>query len=194
MCVEQDRDRTLVSQAAEGDRASFDELWREYQPRLLRYLASLGLRDGEDVAAQTWLEVFQKLHSLDERPGSFRRLLFTVARRRMVDEARRRTRHNETVEDGVVASAESQAMELEAALALLAKLPPAQAEVVSLRVIGGLSAAEVGEITGQSEGAVRLMGHRALSALRAELMTDESHSDHLSISSNEHRSSHDVRA
>lgn len=168
-----DEDSALVRRAAEGDRVAFDELWHEYQPRLLRYLSSLGLRDGDDVAAQTWMEAFQALGSLDDRPGAFRRLLFTIARRRMVDEARRRTRHVEAELVGDVAvSAEAEHMELGAALELLAGLPPAQAEVVALRIIAGFSAAEVGEITGRTEGAVRVMAHRALSALRAAMATE----------------------
>ncbi|MGI9622093.1 MAG: RNA polymerase sigma factor [Acidimicrobiales bacterium] len=170
-----DRDFSLVGRAADGDRAAFDELWHEYQPRLLRYLSSLGLRDGDDVAAQTWMEAFQALGSLDDRPGSFRRLLFTIARRRMVDETRRRTRYVEAQPpDEVAASAEFEVMEVGAALELLACLPPAQAEVLALRVVGGFSASEVGEITGQTEGAVRVMAHRALSTLRADMATESS--------------------
>jgi RNA polymerase sigma-70 factor (ECF subfamily) len=41
-----------------------------------------------------------------------------------------------------------------------------QQEVLALRVLGGLSAAQVGEVLGKSEGAVRVAQHRALRSLR----------------------------
>jgi RNA polymerase sigma-70 factor (ECF subfamily) len=44
-----------------------------------------------------------------------------------------------------------------------------QQEILSLRVLAGLSATQVGEVLGKSEGAVRVAQHRALSSLR-ELM------------------------
>ena len=41
-----------------------------------------------------------------------------------------------------------------------------QQEVLALRVLGGLSAAQVGEVLGKSEGAVRVAQHRALRSLQ----------------------------
>ncbi|MFL6102209.1 MAG: sigma factor-like helix-turn-helix DNA-binding protein [Actinomycetes bacterium] len=41
-----------------------------------------------------------------------------------------------------------------------------QQEVLALRVLGGLSATQVGEVLGKSEGAVRVAQHRALRSLR----------------------------
>src|ERR1044071_3419727 len=40
-----------------------------------------------------------------------------------------------------------------------------QQEVLALRVLGGLSATQVGEVLGKSEGAVRVAQHRALRSL-----------------------------
>ncbi len=60
------------------------------------------------------------------------------------------------------------------ALEYLRDLPTAQAEVIALRVIVGMSAEEVGELAGQTPGAVRVMSHRALATLRDRL---EGHMD-----------------
>ena len=51
-------------------------------------------------------------------------------------------------------SAVDDALGLDGALAMLRQLPPAQAEVIVLRTISGFSAEEVGELTGQTPGAV----------------------------------------
>jgi RNA polymerase sigma-70 factor (ECF subfamily) len=50
-----------------------------------------------------------------------------------------------------------------------ATLPPDQADVVLLRVLGGLSVTEVSEILGKPPGTVRVLQHRALRRLQAEL-------------------------
>jgi RNA polymerase sigma-70 factor (ECF subfamily) len=56
-----------------------------------------------------------------------------------------------------------------AALALVAELPPDQAEVVALRVLGGLEVAEVARIVGKRPGAVRVLAHRGLRRLAKQV-------------------------
>jgi RNA polymerase sigma-70 factor (ECF subfamily) len=56
-------------------------------------------------------------------------------------------------------------LDTRAALALVALLPPQQAEAVVLRVVAGLSPAQVGEVLGCSPGAVRVAVHRGLRRL-----------------------------
>ena len=46
------------------------------------------------------------------------------------------------------------------------KLPPDQAEVVLLRVLGELEVEQVADIVGKSKGAVRIAQHRALQRLQ----------------------------
>jgi len=58
-------------------------------------------------------------------------------------------------------------IEAKRALALLARLPVQQRELLVLRVLTGLSAEETGHELGMSAGAVRVAQHRALMRLRA---------------------------
>ena len=58
------------------------------------------------------------------------------------------------------------AVQAEQARALLAMLPPAQRELLVLRVVAGLSAEETGAALDMSPGAVRVAQHRALARLR----------------------------
>lgn len=164
-----------VARAATGDERAIGDVWHSLQPALLRYLRSLGVHDAEDVASTTWLELSRVLHELEPPTvEALRRLLFTIARRRMVDELRRRrTRPDPTDADWDIDACEAEEGGLGAALEHLRALPPAQAEVIALRVIVGMSAEEVGELTGQSAGAVRVMAHRGLAALRKRLTEEE---------------------
>jgi RNA polymerase sigma-70 factor (ECF subfamily) len=49
-----------------------------------------------------------------------------------------------------------------AAIALVARLPPLQAEVIMLRVVAGLDPEAVASLLGRSAGAVRVASHRGL--------------------------------
>jgi RNA polymerase sigma-70 factor (ECF subfamily) len=57
----------------------------------------------------------------------------------------------------------------DAALALIASLPPEQAEAVMLRVVVGLDAGATGKILGRRAGAVRTAAYRGLKQLAARL-------------------------
>lgn len=52
---------------------------------------------------------------------------------------------------------------------LLTVLPRAQREILTLRVVRGLSAEETARMLGMTPGAVRLAQHKALNRLRAML-------------------------
>ena len=67
------------------------------------------------------------------------------------------------------AAAALESLATERALALIAQLPPDQAEVVMLRVVAGLDVARVATIVGKRPGTVRVLGHRGLRRL-AELL------------------------
>jgi len=156
-----------------GDKGALAVVWRALQPALLRYLWSLGVEGAQDVASVVWIELAGALERLeDDEPESLRRALFTIARRRMIDEYRRRNRRPEVPVAELFDAAAEPDENLAAALDLLRRLPPSQAEVVALRVIVGMSAQEVGEVTGQTAAAVRVMAHRGLIALR-QMLTDQ---------------------
>ena len=57
------------------------------------------------------------------------------------------------------------------ALALIATLPPDQAEAILLRVVAGLEVAQVADIMGRSPGAVRVLTHRGLKTLAARVVS-----------------------
>ena len=76
------------------------------------------------------------------------------------------------IERGGIGDVEEEAMTTlttEAAIARIAALPPDQAEVVLLRVLGGLSVQEVAAIVGKRPGTARVLQHRALKRLAREV-------------------------
>ena len=158
-----------LQRARRGDRDALGEVWRAVNPSVLRFLRGRGCASPDDVAAQVWIEVARGLDRFDGGGGDFRRWLFTIARRRAVDELRRQGRRAEDAwpEPPVVAcDGPAGAVEgLDWALATVRRLPPEQAEVVLLRVVVGLDVGEVAQLVGKSAGAVRVLAHRGLKRL-----------------------------
>jgi RNA polymerase sigma-70 factor (ECF subfamily) len=168
----------LVRRARAGDHGALGELYDRFRDRVARFATGrLGDPEkAEDVTSETFEGVLRGLPGY--RPGTdFEAWLFTIAHRRVADHFRRRARRREVdldearwaatasgPEDAVLA-AERRA---EVAVAFR-RLRPDQQEVLALRVLGGLSAAQVAEVVGKSEGAVRVAQHRALLDLREQM-------------------------
>src|SRR5258706_8984288 len=78
--------------AQRGDPDAFRALYRDTQPRLLRYLHALVGDDAEDVASEAWLQVARDLHAFHGDYDGFRGWAATIARHRALDHLRRRSR------------------------------------------------------------------------------------------------------
>ena len=173
----------VLSAAQAGAEWAVAVLYRSLQPRLLRFLQAQAPQDGEDIASQAWLEVARGLSRFTGGEDDFCALVFTVARRRLADH-RRAVRRRPVdfggddvafalpaavaVEDEVVAHLRGE----EAARRIAELLPAEQAEIVLLRVVGGLSVEEVARLLGRRPGTVRVLQHRALRRLAEKLGDD----------------------
>jgi len=170
----------VVAAACDGDERAFSAIWRWLHPSLLRYLRIVAPTESEDIASEVWLSVVRGLTGFDGDERAFRAWVFTIARHRVVDAARRRARRvTATVPiveldppaEGDASSRAVLEMELGAALDLIRSLPASQADVIALRVIAGLSVTETAAALGKSDGAVRVLAHRGLRELAARLST-----------------------
>ena len=170
----------VLAAAQAGDEASFAALWRDGNPALLRYLRVLAPDAADDVAAETWMQVTRGLGEFTGDESAWRGWLFTVARRRAIDDGRRRSRRPRVSIDEMseadwprapdAADAAMENVSTAAAIALISALPRLQAEVILLRVVAGLDNERVADVLGRSPGAVRVAAHRGLRRL-AELVT-----------------------
>jgi RNA polymerase sigma-70 factor (ECF subfamily) len=81
-----------VGRAQQGDAEAFRLLYRDIQPRLLRYLHAIAGQDAEDIASETWLQVTRDLPAFTGTYDGFRGWVATIARHRALDHLRRVTR------------------------------------------------------------------------------------------------------
>jgi len=158
---------------------AFSALWRDANPALLRYLRVIAPEAAEDVAADTWVQVVRGLGAFRGDEPAWRAWLFTTARRRAIDEGRRRSRRPvvslpELPDHAGPGSADPadlvlEKLSTEGAIAVISSLPRFQAEVILLRVVAGLDNQAVAQLVGRSPGAVRVAAHRGLRRLAATL-------------------------
>ena len=167
-----------VTRALAGDEQAFTVLYRDMQPRLVRYLTALVGADAADVAQDTWAQVFRDLHRFSGGVDGFRGWVTTIGRHRALDHlraSRRRPVQVEAAEDlphgGSADTADTalQAYATRAAIELIASLPADQAEAVLLRAVVGLDAATAAAVLGKRAGAVRTAAYRGLRTLRGLL-------------------------
>ena len=175
----------VLQDARSGQEAAFAAIWRDLHPAVLRYLRVLTGGAAEDVASDTWVAVATALDNFTGGEPEFRAWLFTVARRRAIDHFRREARRPTISVDpealGSISTNRAEdpgdaaidAIATRAALAMIAALPPEQAEAVALRAIAGLDVAQVAVIMEKRPGTVRVLAHRGLRELARRLSEEE---------------------
>jgi RNA polymerase sigma-70 factor, ECF subfamily len=156
-------------------------LYAEYQPALLRYLRGRAPDVADDVASETWISAAQGLNRFSGDGDQFRAWLFTIARRRLIDVRRREKRRpvvnlGEDVTQEMVSTDPSPEETVTAALAgdeaaqrIANILSADQADVILLRVVGGLSVDEVAKIMDKAPVTVRVLQSRGLKRLQKYL-------------------------
>jgi RNA polymerase sigma-70 factor (ECF subfamily) len=162
--------------ARNGEEGGFVVLYRDLQPRLVRYATVLvGRDDAEDVTAEAWLQIARDLPRFAGKPDDFRGWASTIVRNRAMDLLRAGARRRQ-VPSGLTelpsepaaqdtATTALETLSTDAAVRLIARLPQTEAEAVLLRVVVGLDTAAVAAVLGKRPGAVRVAAHRGLRRL-----------------------------
>lgn len=168
--------------AAQADAAAFDVLYRRYVDLVYSYaFFQLGdHHDAEDATERTFLAALRAIGSFQDRGASFRAWLLRIARNTIINSHRSRFRRRTTRLDALPvhpaavdadpAALTVRADELRRVREALAELPEDRRQVVILRFTEGLSAREIGEVLDRSDGAVRVLLHRALRDLADRLL------------------------
>jgi RNA polymerase sigma-70 factor (ECF subfamily) len=184
--VEFDSDRPAV-EAARRDLTLFEPLYRKYVGQVYSF-ALYELRDrhaAEDATEQVFLQALNGLARFQERgvdgASTFRVWLFRIARN-VVSNERRRARRRPDVPlklaemvaapDDPAATAAARS-EMQAAWRSVERLPDERRRALVLRFVEEMTSAEIGAILGRSEGAVRVLVHRALRQVARELERTE---------------------
>lgn len=177
-----DADRAAV-EAAKRDPAAFDQLYRKYVAHIYS-LALYETRDphaAEDITAVVFERALGALprfrEEADDEGSTFKVWLYAIARNVVANTRRQARRHPEEPLDLALelrsssdpAAETERGLEAQRVWQAVMELPAERRQVVILRFVNELSAREIGQVMGRSEGAVRVLLHRALASVRARL-------------------------
>jgi RNA polymerase sigma-70 factor (ECF subfamily) len=177
-------DIQVLQLAQDGDAEAFGELYGRYAKIIFRFLYShLNDRlDAEDLTEEVFLRVWRTLPNFRQQGVPFVAYLYHVARNALIDH-HRRSRHTSqdvSIDDGQVATpmsnpAETATNNLEhlELRKLLIQLRDDYQEVLILRFLSELSPEETAQAMDRSVGAVRVLQHRALAAMRKILVRSQ---------------------
>jgi RNA polymerase sigma-70 factor (ECF subfamily) len=181
-----DSDQSLVEAARGGDRKALVTLLERHHPRILRFSMKMcgHPEDAQDVVQDTLLTVAKDFRDF-RGASSLSTWLYTIARSYCIKK-RRKSKFAPPEEASLEGDSSGEAQDVphpapgpeeatvrrevtEALDRAIAHLRPAYRDVLLLRDVEGLSAAEVGEVLGLSVPAVKSRLHRARSEVRARL-------------------------
>jgi RNA polymerase sigma-70 factor, ECF subfamily len=172
----------LMRAASRGDTEAYRKLLRELSPLLRGFARRVGVRYGlsvedvEDIVQETLLAMHLKRHTwVDSKP--LLPWVRAMAHNKLVDQLRRSVQGQHVPIDEfdglLVADPPTSISDGLDARAAIGKLKARQRDVVLAISVNGKSAREVAEELRMTEGAVRVVLHRALRSLSKVLRSDQ---------------------
>ncbi len=167
---------SLILNAKKGDGKAFGELYDEYVTRIYRFIFLKVRRkqDAEDLTHQVFLNAWQNIGRYESRGFPFGSWLYRIASNAVIDFYRTSRNHAplEAVPEETFAELATHeelvdvAFDMHTIRTAIQKLEGDQQTVVILRFIDDRTNKEIAELLGKSEGAVRVIQHRALKQLK----------------------------
>jgi RNA polymerase sigma-70 factor (ECF subfamily) len=160
----------LVTAAAAGDRDAFAQLYGGYF-RMVHaiLLGRVPRRDVDDLVQDVFVSAFVQLRSL-RTPDAFGGWLATIARNRATDHLRRTQMDRAAVDvPEEMPGGEDIPSETIAVLAALRQMPDTYRDTLTMRLVEGMTGAEIAARTGLTPGSVRVNLHRGMTLLREKL-------------------------
>jgi len=177
--IEFNEEEVLI-RASKGDRDAFGQLYERYIDRIFNYVyyRTGNLHDAEDLTARVFQRAMNHIHNYTDRGVPFSAWLYRIAHNLVANWHRDRSRKQEIpLNDAPVLPSKGdhpeknlvRSQEEDSLLKLIRRLPPERQSLLILKFVENMSNAEIGEIMGRSEGAVKSLYHRTLLALRDQL-------------------------
>ncbi len=173
-------EENAVARASQGDAEAFSFLYERNVTRIYNYIYyRIGSEaDAEDLTARVFYRAFGHINTYVEKGVPFSAWLYRIAHNLIAnyhrDSHRRREvpledqpempHHADHPESALVKS-----QEVELLLTGIRRLTADRQQLLILKFVEDYSNAEIAEIMGKSEGAIKSLYHRALIALRVEM-------------------------
>ena len=178
-----DDEKALIKRAG-TDQEAFGELYKLYVDRIYNYVyyRTSNHAEAEDLTARVFERAMKHIGRYEDRGVPFSAWLYRIAHNLVANWHRDRSRRQILSLDSVSQwqlhedspELEAQIVEdKETLLAAIQRLPADRRELLIMKYVEKLPNAEIGDIMGRSEGAIKSLYHRTLLSLRTDLAKDE---------------------
>jgi len=175
-------DNAVLEKAVQGDSEAFGLLYERYVTRIYNYIFyRIGSSyDAEDLTERVFIRALRHINRYNNRGLPFSAWLYRIAHNLVANWYRDNSRRKEIpLDDGILTSHQSSfpeqevlhSEERERLLQVIRTLPPDRQQLVILKFVDHLSNAEIGQIMGRTEGAIKSLYHRTLLTIRDELFS-----------------------
>lgn len=172
-------EKEIIRRAKSGEKDAFGSLYDHYQPQIYRFiLLKVGDKaEAEDITHQVFLAAYENVGNYRESGNPFSSWLYEIARNRVTDHYRS-AKADFPLPDGNseifavpagLPDAVDEHFDLEKVRGALAAIRPEYQDVIIMRFVEELSLEETAANLEKTVGAVKLLQHRAIQALRSTL-------------------------
>lgn len=169
-----------LNRAVMGDIEAFGVLYEHHVGRIYNYIyyRTGNQHDAEDLTARVFFRAMRSIRSYQDRGLPISAWLYRIAHNLVANWHRDRSRRPEIpLDDGLrlpqhvehPEAALLQNEERDRLLTVIHELSPDRQQLLFLKFVEHLSNAEIGQIMGRTEGAVKSLYHRTLISLREDL-------------------------
>jgi len=180
MMTARDADEMELVRRAGLDPEAFGELYNRHVGRIYNYIyyRTGDYQDAEDLTARVFQRALHHVASFQDQGVPFSAWLYRIAHNLVANWHRDRSRRpiipleDHAIETGASSHPEALAMAAEQNRLLLdavRQLPGDRQQLLILKFVERQSNAEIGDIMGRTEGAIKSLYHRTLNALRDQI-------------------------
>jgi RNA polymerase sigma-70 factor (ECF subfamily) len=170
-------DEIALKLAAQGDQEAFGVLYERYVSRIYSYIyyRTGNQHDAEDLTARVFFRAMRHVENYKDRGLPLSAWLYRIAHNLVANWHRDNSRKKEIPLDEIILVRHSGELpeavlieneEKENLLGVIHRLPADRQQLIILKFVEHLSNAEIGQVMGRSEGAVKSLYHRTLLSLR----------------------------
>ena|SRR5688572_20424466 len=175
MATETD-ENDLVCSAIGGDVEAFAEIYARHSPRVYRHIQYLvaSSPEADDLTSETFLQAWKAIGRFTPRGIPFENWLLRIGHNLAMKHLRRRRRFTPLDDLNLADEPSREDMpeflaDTEDVRAAILTLPAVQRQVIVWRFLENMTYGEVEKLLGKSQGAIRVIQHRALKSLRCHL-------------------------
>lgn len=166
--------KNWLQKAQSGDQDAFGRIYDHFADKIYRFIYfRVGHKEvAEDVLSDTFVKSWQKINQINS-PAALSGWLYQIAKNNIIDYYRLKkelvalSEVEEFLEDEASAvDSVNLSLQQNKILKVLTQLPLDQQEVIKYRFFEDLTNEEIAYVMGKTEGAVRVLQHRAITKLK----------------------------